>query len=110
MTTTLPIPYANTMEGLSAHLSGADKPVLVDFTATWCGPCQGLVPVLDALASEADDYTILKVDADENAEAAEHYQVQGLPTLILFEDGEELVRIVGALSKPALAARLEPFI
>lgn len=107
---TATVPYFNDAAAFDQHIAAADKPVLVDFTAAWCGPCKALAPILDDIATSVDDFTIIKVDADENAETTGKLGVQGLPTLVLFEDGEELIRITGALGKADLLAKLEPFI
>jgi thioredoxin 1 len=70
------------------ELIQSDKPVLVDFTATWCGPCKVQAPILqDVKRSLGDSITIIKVDVDKNQQAAMTYQVQGVPTLILFKKG-----------------------
>lgn len=89
-------------------LAAADKPLLVDFTAAWCGPCKTISPILEELAVEqADRLQIAKIDVDANPETTSRYDVMSMPTLILFKDGVPERRLVGARPKGALLQALE---
>ena len=86
-------------------------PVLVDFWATWCPPCKMIAPIIDALAQEtAGKAKIGKLDVDQNPLTASKFGVQSIPTLIIFKDGREVDRIVGAQSKEAMLRRLQAFV
>ena len=84
-------------------IGSADKPVLVDFTAAWCGPCKMISPILDELSVEqAETLQIAKIDVDANPETTMRYDVMSMPTLILFKDGVPERRFVGARGKQHL--------
>jgi len=86
----------------------ADKPVLVDYWAEWCGPCKMIAPILTEIAEEyADKLKICKMDIDANQETPPKFGIRGIPTLMLFKNGELEATKVGALSKSQLAAFLD---
>lgn len=75
-----------------------NKTVLVDFFATWCGPCKMLAPQLDKVAQNQSDAVVIKIDVDREEEATMQYQVQAIPTLVLIKDGKEVARKLGYMS------------
>ncbi|KQN08572.1 thioredoxin [Sphingobium sp. Leaf26] len=86
----------------------SDKPVLVDFWAEWCGPCKMIGPALEEISEElADKVTIAKINIDENPDAPGQYGVRGIPTMILFKNGEAAATKVGAAPKSALKGWIE---
>ena len=91
-----------------AEVLNSDVPVLVDYWAEWCGPCKMIAPILDEIASEyADRIKVCKVDIDANQDTPRKYGIRGIPTLMLFKNGEIGATKVGALSKSQLQAFLD---
>ena len=92
------------------ELINSNTPVLVDFSAEWCGPCKMMAPILKDVKLEIGDAaTIIKVDVDKNPQAASEYQIQGVPTLILFKNGKPLWRQSGVVPKAGLVGVIKKF-
>ena len=94
-----------TVANFETEVLKSEKPILIDFWATWCGPCMRQGPVVEELAEEG--YAVGKVDVDQNMALAQQFRVVSSPTLILFKDGTEVKRFVGLTSKDELKAALE---
>ena len=92
-------------------IGSSSTPVVVDFWAEWCGPCKQIAPILEEIATEqVGALSVAKLNVDENPEIARRFGVMSIPTMIVFSDGTESARIVGAKPKGALMADLQPFL
>lgn len=92
-------------------LASSEVPVLVDFYATWCGPCQMMTPILEQVgASLRDRLQVVKIDTDKYPNLASKYQIEALPTLVLFKDGQPAEKIEGVLEAPQLIQRLSTLV
>ena len=95
-------------EGFEIDVLQSDKPVLVDYWAEWCGPCKMIAPILEEVAAEyGEKIKVCKINIDENQETPPRYGIRGIPTLILFKNGEVEATKVGALSKTQLQSFLD---
>jgi thioredoxin 1 len=95
-----------TDDAFAAEVLESERPVLVDFTAAWCPPCRVMKPVLAELAAERDDLRVVQLDVDAEQRTAAQYGVLSMPTFILFRDGREVQRLVGARPRRRLEAEL----
>ena len=99
--------YTFTSDNFEEEVLNAKEPVLVDFWATWCGPCQTMGPVVDELAQELTDVKVGKVNVDEQPELAQQFQVMSIPTLLVMKDGKPVASSVGARPKQFIVKMIE---
>lgn len=89
----------------------SEKPVLIDFFATWCGPCKSLSPIIQDLAKDmGDSVRVIKIDVDKNQAVSQKYQIRGVPTMMIFKEGKQLWRQSGVLPKDQIKAELKKHI
>lgn len=94
-----------------ADVLGSEKAVLVDFWAEWCGPCRMIAPSVEAIAEEYKDKAgVYKMNVDDNQDVPQRFGIRGIPTLIVFKNGQEQERIVGAVSREAIAKVVEKYV
>ena len=92
-------------------VTGSDKPVVVDFWAEWCGPCKMISPILEEIASEqAGKVRVAKLNVDDNPDAARRFGVMSIPTMIVFKDGQEHKRLIGAKGKGQMVQELSEYL
>lgn len=94
-------------DNFETAVQNSEKTVLVDFWASWCGPCRMVSPIVDEIAEENPQYLVAKVNVDEEPELAQKFGIQSIPTLIVFKDGEIADKMIGVRSKEQILSMLE---
>ena len=95
-----------TKENFQSEVVQSDKPVLLDFWATWCGPCRMVSPIVDQIADERSDIKVGKINVDEQPELAQQFRIISIPTLVVMKDGQIANKAVGAMPKEDILALL----
>lgn len=95
-----------TKENFQTEVMESDKTVLLDFWASWCGPCRMIAPVLEEVAQEREDVKVCKIDVDKEPELAQQFQIMSIPTLIVMEQGRIVNKALGAMPKNSVLALL----
>lgn len=95
-----------TMDNYEAEVLQSDKPVLMDFWASWCGPCQMLSPIVDKISEENEDLKVVKVNVDDQPDLARRFRIMSIPTLVIMKDCEEINRLMGLVSKQEILQML----
>ncbi len=95
-----------TKESFKSEVTSSDRPVLIDFWASWCGPCRMVSPIVDEIANERSDIKVCKVNVDEQPELASAFGVMSIPTLVVMKDGKVTNQAVGAMPKQRILALL----
>lgn len=97
-----------TKQNFNEYVSNSNKPVMIDFWASWCGPCRMLAPIFEEIAKEVkDEVMVAKLNVDENAEIASQYHVATIPTILVFKQGKVTARLTGMMSKEEILQLLE---
>lgn len=91
-----------TKDNFDAEVTASEKPVVIDFWATWCGPCRMMAPIVDALADERDDIKVGKINVDDEGELARMFGIVSIPTIILIKDGKAVSKSIGYREKEGL--------